>query len=60
MQQRAGCDPGAGVGDAEDLEQLLDRAVLAAGPVQGDEGDVGALVAEPGDQVGADVERDTS
>ena len=40
---RAGGGAGAGEGDAEDLEQLLGGAVLAADPVQGDEGDVGPL-----------------
>jgi len=53
----AGRHAGAGVGDVEDLEQLLDRAVLATGPVQGDEGGVGALSDQPLDKVGADVER---
>ncbi len=42
----------------EDLEQLLDGAVLAAGAVQGDEGDLGALGLQRRDQLGADVDRD--
>ena len=32
MQRRAGGDAGPGEGDAEDLQQLLRGAVLAAGP----------------------------
>jgi hypothetical protein len=51
-----GGDPGARVGDVENLEQLLDRAVLAAGPVQGDEGGVGTLPGEALDQVGPGIE----
>ncbi len=53
----AGRDPGPGVGDAEDLQQLLGGAVLTARAVHGDEGDVGPLGAQLLDQVGADVER---
>ena len=41
----------------EDLEQLLDGAVLAARAVQGDEGDLGALGLQARDQIGADVDR---
>ena len=47
----AGGDAGAGVGEAEDLEQLLGRAVLAIGAVQGDEGDVGPLGGQPLHQI---------
>ena len=54
---RAGGDPGPGEGDAEDLQQLLDGAVLAAAAVHGDEGDVGPLGDQPLDQVAAGVER---
>ena len=53
----AGRGAGAGEGDAEDLQQLLGGAVLAAGAVHRDEGDVGALGLEPPHQVGADVDR---
>ena len=38
-----------GVGDAQDLEHALDRAVLAEASVQGVEGDVGL---QPGERVG--------
>ena len=53
--QRAG--PRRGVGDADELEQLLDRAVLAAAAVQGDERDVGTLGLQAVDEVRADVDR---
>ena len=48
--------PRAGVRDAEDLEQLLDGAVLAVAAVQRDERDVGRELAQPGDEVVADVD----
>ena len=54
---RAGRRAGPGEGDAEDLQQLLHRSVLAAHAVHGDEGDVGALRHQALDQVGADVDR---
>ena len=44
--------PGAGVGDPERLEELLDGPVLAVAPVQGDERDVGRGRAQAGDEVG--------
>ena len=53
---RAGQDTRAGVRNAEDLQQLLHRAVLAAAAVQGHEGGVGALVAKPADEVAAHVD----
>ena len=43
MQSTQAATPGPGVGDPEELEQRLDGAVLAAGAVEGDEGDVGRL-----------------
>ena len=45
-------------GQPEDLEQLLHRAVLAVAAVQRDERDVGLRLAQPLDQVVADVDRD--
>jgi hypothetical protein len=54
----AGRDAGAGVGDVQDLEDLLDGAVLAADPVQGDEGDLRALGLQGRDQAGADIDRE--
>ena len=57
MQSAQAATPGPGEGDAEDLEQLLRGAVLAAAAVHGDEGDVGPLGEQPLDQVGAGVER---
>ena len=52
----AGGRAGAGVGEADELEQLLHGAVLAAAAVQRDERDVGARRLEPLDEVGADVD----
>ncbi len=49
---------GSGVGDAEDLEQFLDGAVLAVGAVKRDERDVGPLGLEPLNQVMSRIERD--
>ena len=49
--------PRGRVRDADQLEQLLDRAVLAAAAVQGDERDVGPLGLQAVDEVGADVDR---
>ena len=49
---------GAGVGDPQQLEQRLDRSVLASGPVQGDEGDVRPLGLEPADQALVGIDRD--
>ena len=46
------------VGDPEQLEQLLDRPVLAAAAVQRHERDVGALGRQPVHEVRADVDRD--
>ena len=57
MQRMQAAHPRARVGDAEDLEQLLRGAVLAARAVQGDEGDLGPLLLQPPHQVGAGVER---
>ena len=54
----AGADPGAGVGNPEQLEQRLDGPVLAARSMQGDEGDVGVLLLEPGDEPLVGVDRD--
>src|SRR5262249_49962469 len=54
----AGRGGGAGEGDAEDLEQLLGGAVLAAGAVHRDEGDVGTGGFEPPHEGGADVDRE--
>jgi hypothetical protein len=51
-------DARAGVRDPEQLEQLLDRAVLAVAAVQRDERDVGRGVAQRGDEVVPDVDRD--
>src|SRR5262249_40065716 len=48
---------GAGVGDAEDLEQLLDSAVLAAGAVQHDERGLRRLGAQPLHETGAHADR---
>src|SRR6185295_10744110 len=53
----AGGDARAGEGDAEDFEQLLGGAVLAAEAVHGDKGDVGPLVREPPDERGVGLER---
>ena len=58
MQRTLARDPGAGVGDPEQLEQRLDGPVLAARSVQGDEGDVGALLLEPADEALVGVDRD--
>ena len=44
-------------GQPDELEQLLDRAVLAAAAVERDERDVGLRRLEPLDEVGADVDR---
>ena len=44
--------------DAHHLQQLLDRPILAVGAVQGDEGDVGPVSGELGDEVGPHVDRD--
>ena len=52
----ARADARAGVGDAEDLEQLLHRAVLAVAAVQRDERRVGLELAQARDEVVADVE----
>ena len=41
MQRMQADDARAGVGDADELEQLLDGAVLAVAAVQRDERDVG-------------------
>jgi hypothetical protein len=46
-----------GVRDAEQLEQFLDRAVLAAAAVQRDERDVGRGGGQAVDEVRADVDR---
>jgi hypothetical protein len=54
----AGRRAGGGVGHADQLEQLLHGAVLAARAVQGDERDVGRHGAQAVDEVGADVHRD--
>jgi hypothetical protein len=54
----AGRDSGAGVGETEDLEQLLHRPVLAVAAVHRDERHVGALLPQPPDQVPASVDRD--
>src|SRR3954451_17200311 len=54
----AGRDPRGGVRDAEDLEELLDRAVLAVAAVHRDERHVGRLGAQTGDEVPADVDAD--
>ena len=56
-RQRARHHAGPGVGDAEELQQLLDGAVLAVLAVQRDVGGVGALASERRDQVGGHVER---
>ena len=53
----AGEHAGARVRDAEDLEQLLDRPVLAVTSVHGDEGDLGRRITEAVDQIGAGVDR---
>ena len=45
-------------GMPEQLEQLLDRAVLAVAAVQRDERDVRRASPQPLDEVGADVDRD--
>ena len=46
-----------GVGDAQDFEHALDRAVLAAAAVQGVEGDVGLEAGEGRGDVAVDVDR---
>ena len=56
--EHAGGDARTGVGDAEQLEQRLDGPVLAAGAVEGDEGDLGPLPLEPGDELLVGVDRD--
>ena len=56
QRPHAGRDAGAGVGDPERLEELLDRPVLAVAPVQGHERDVGRGPAQPGDEVGPGVD----
>ena len=56
--ESAGGDPGAGVGQFEDLEQLLDGAVLTPRAMQSDEDDVGTLLAEPANEVLAHVDAD--
>ncbi len=48
--------PEPGVRDAEDLEQLLDGAVLAVAAVQGEKRDVGLVASQPRDQVRPDVD----
>ena len=53
----AGAGPRGRVGDADELEQLLDGPVLAAAAVQRDERDVRALRLQAVDEVGADVDR---
>src|SRR3954451_6564978 len=53
----AGEHAGAGVGDPQDLEQLLHGAVLAVAAVHGDERGVRTSGAQLVDQVGADVDR---
>ena len=57
MQRMQADGPDAVYGIAEQLEQLLDGAVLAAAAVQRHERHVRALVAEPVDEVRADVDR---
>jgi hypothetical protein len=52
----AGEHAGAGVGDPQDLEKLLDRAVLAVAAVHRDEGQVGVGLAQAADQVMAGVD----
>ena len=54
----AGEDPRAGVRDPEDLEELLDGAVLAVPPVERDERGVGRRGTQALDQVGPHVDRD--
>ena len=46
------------MGQVEDLEQLLDGAVLTPPAMQRDEDDVGTLLAEPAHQVLAHVDAD--
>jgi hypothetical protein len=48
---------GMAVGDAHDLEQALDRAVLAVAAVQGIVDHVRAQLGEPGRQIAADIDR---
>ena len=48
----------AGVGHADDLQQLLHRAVLAAAAVQCDERDIGLARAQVVEERSADVDRD--
>ncbi len=57
MQRAQAATPGPVNGMSEDLQQLLRGAVLAARPMHRDEGDVGALGAQPLDQISADVDR---
>ena len=57
MQRMHAAGPGAGVGEADELEQLLHRAVLAAAAVERDERHVGLRRLELLDEVGPDVDR---
>jgi hypothetical protein len=54
----AGQHAGPGIGDAEDLEQLLHRPVLAVAPVKGDPGRLGGGGPQAGEEVRAHVHRD--
>ena len=51
----AGGDAWTRIGDVQQFEQRLDGAILALGPVQSDEGDIGSFRLEPADQLGAEV-----
>ena len=53
-RERALAHARAGVRDAEQLEQALDAAVLAVGPVQRDEGDVDLFLAQHAVDVAVD------
>ena len=54
----AGRHARAGVGDADDLQQLLHGPVLAVAAVQRDERDIGRVRGQAVEQVRSDVDRD--
>ncbi len=58
VQRMQALTPEPVYGMPEDLEELLHGAVLAVAAVQGDERDVGADLAQPGDEIVADVDAD--
>ncbi len=57
-RERRGEHVGAGVRNAEHLEQALDAAVLAPATVERDEGDIHLLLAERDIDIAIDIDRD--